>query len=169
MYRRFAFEGAVHETLETVPLAVRRKLDLAGLRVSVFGWRALPREDRLSLCHLPAETAEDVAVYREVLTRFAARARIPIDPVPGAPSNRRAWGPLEVLSRLHAQLGPEEARALDGRRLAMLSDEERYALYKLADPARDPARLRIALLELGFGEGAPPTVRCSRPIPIPRG
>jgi hypothetical protein len=165
MYRRFAFEGAVHETLETVPLAVRRKLDLAGIRVSLPGWRALAREERLSLCHLPAETAEDVAVYREVLLRFTARTGIPVDPVPGAPRHRRAWGPLEVLSRLHAQLGAEEARALDGRRLALLSDEERYALYKLADPARDPARLRVALLELGFGEGAAPTVRCSRPTP----
>src|SRR3954447_6859805 len=101
MYRRFAFEGAVHDTLDTVPLAVRRKLDLAGIRVSVFGWRELPREDRLSLCHLPAETAEDVAVYRGVRRRFAARNGIPIEPVPGTPSNRRAWGPLEVLSRLH--------------------------------------------------------------------
>ena len=165
MYRWFAFEGTVHDTLDTVPLAVRRKLDLAGIRVSVFGWRALPREDRLSLCHLPTETAEDVAVYREVLTRFAARTGIPVDPVPGAPTHRRAWGPLEVLSRLHAQLGVDEARALDGRRLALLSDEERYALYRLADPKRDPARLRQALLELGFGEGTPPTVRCSRPSP----
>ena len=165
MYRRFAFEGAVHATLETVPLAVRRKLELAGIRITIFGWRALPWEDRLSLCHLPAETAEDVAVYREVLMRFTARTGIPIDPVSGTQSNRRAWSLPEVLSRLDAQLGPEEARGLDARRLASLSDEERYALFKLADPARDPARLRAALLELGFGEGAPPTVRCSRPPP----
>ncbi len=82
MYRRFAFEGAVHATLETVPLAVRRKLDLAGIRITIFGWRALPREDRLSLCHLPVETAEDVAVYREVLMRFTARTGIPVDLIP---------------------------------------------------------------------------------------
>ncbi len=164
MYRRFAFEGAVHETLETVPLAVRRKLDLAGIRISLFGWRALPWEDRLSLCHLPVDTAEDVAVYREVLMRFTARTGIPVDPLHGAPSNRRAWSLPEVLSRLEARLGAEEAHGFDRRRLASLSDEERYALFKLADPARDPARLRTALLELGFGEGAPPTVRCSRPI-----
>jgi hypothetical protein len=162
MYRRFAFEGAVHVTLETVPLAVRRKLDLAGIQVTIFGWRALPREDRLSLCHLPVDTAEDVAVYREVLLRFTARTGIPADPFPGPPSNRRAWSLTEVLSRLDARLGPEEAQGLDMRRLASLSDEERYALFKLADPARDPAWLRAALLELGFGEGTPPTVRCSR-------
>ena len=163
MYRRFAFEGAVHETLDTVPLAVRRKVDLAGIRITLFGWRALPWEDRLSLCHLPVDTAEDVAVYREVLMRFAARTGIPVDPLPGAPSNRRAWSLTEVLARLEAQLGAEEVLSFDRRRLSSLSDEERYALFKLADPARDPGRLRAALLELGFGEGAPPTVRCSRP------
>lgn len=92
MYRRFAFEGAVHATLETVPLAVRRKLDLAGIWITLFGWRALPWEDRLSLCHLPVDTAEDVAVYREVLMRFTARTGIPVDPVHGPPSTRRARG-----------------------------------------------------------------------------
>jgi hypothetical protein len=163
MYRRFAFEGAVHETLDTVPIAVRRKLDLASIRISLFGWRALPWEDRLSLCHLPVDTAEDVAVYREVLMRFTARTGIPVDRLPRAPGGRRAWSLTEVLSRLDVQLGTEEALGIDRRRLASLSDEERYALFKLADPARDPGRLRAALLELGFGEGAPPTVRCSRP------
>jgi hypothetical protein len=168
MYRRFTFEGSVHDTLETVPLAVQRKLDLAGIRISIFGWRALPREYRLSLCHLPVETAEDVAVYREVLMRFTARTGIPVEPLPGAPCNRRSWSLPEVLSRLDAQLGPEATRGLDARRLASLSDEERYALFSLADPARDPARLRTALLEVGLGEGASPTVRCSRPTPACR-
>jgi hypothetical protein len=164
MYRRFAFEGAIHETLDKVPIAVRRKLDLASIRISLFGWRALPWEDRLSLCHLPVDTAEDVAVYREVLMRFTARTGIPVDRLPSAPSSRRAWSLTEVLSRLDVQLGTEEALGIDRRRLASLSDEERYALFKLADPARDPGRLRAALLELGFGESAPPTVRCSRPV-----
>ena len=163
MYRRFGFEGAVHATLDTVPLAVRRKLDLAGVRVSGYGWRALPREDRLSLCHLPVETAEDVTVYREVLLRFTARTGIPAEALAAAPSSRRAWSIGEVLLRLELHLDPEEVVALDRRRLASLSDEERYALFKLADPGRDSARLRAALLELGFGDGAPSTVRCNRP------
>ena len=99
------------------------------------------------------------------LVQEAIAAGVKVEPVPGPPSNRRSWSLPEVLSRLDARLGPEEARALDMRRFATLSDEERYALFKLADPARDPARLRAALLELGFGDGAPPTVRCSRSLP----
>ena len=35
MYLRLQLEGDLHETLEFIPLAVRRKLDLAGLKLSL--------------------------------------------------------------------------------------------------------------------------------------
>ena len=74
MYLRFAFEGDVHETLATIPLAVRRKLDLAGLKLSLAGWTALSRAERLAVCHLPVESQADLEVYREALRGFAVRA-----------------------------------------------------------------------------------------------
>ena len=47
MYKRFEFEGAIHDTLECVPMSVRRKLDLATLKISLAGWQALSRAERL--------------------------------------------------------------------------------------------------------------------------
>jgi hypothetical protein len=37
-----------------------------------------------------------------------------------------------------------------------LDEESRYALLKLADPRREPAKLEAALIELGLLEGAAP-------------
>ena len=58
MYKRFTFEGDIHESLDCVPLSVRRKLDLAALKISLDGWQQLSRAERLSLCHLPVDSEQ---------------------------------------------------------------------------------------------------------------
>ncbi|AUX47435.1 hypothetical protein SOCE26_089560 [Sorangium cellulosum] len=151
MYRRFALEGDVHAALDLVPLAARRKLDLAGLKLSLAGWQALSRAERLALCHLPADTDEDVAVYAEVLRGFADRAGVALAPLAGAPA-RRDWAADAVGARLRDRLGPDGAP--DDGALGRLTEEERYALFKLADPRRGPEKLRALLHELGLPRGA---------------
>ncbi|AUX26227.1 hypothetical protein SOCEGT47_067880 [Sorangium cellulosum] len=159
MYKRFAIEGDVHGSLDLVPLAVRRKLDLAGLKLSLAGWQALSRAERLALCQLPVDTDEDIAVYAEVLRGFAARAGVALSPLAGAPVRRADWDLAGVRARLSARLGP--GGAPDDDALGRLTEEERYAIYKLADPARGPEKLRALLGELGLlrddgGDGRPP-------------
>jgi hypothetical protein len=154
MYRRFVFEGEVHEALDCVPLAVRRKLDLAGLKISLAGWQALSHAERLALCNLPVDTSEDLGIYVEVLQGFAARAGVPLSPLPEAPVDRITWSPGGVRARLQARL---EGHAVpDEEALGRLTDEERYSLFKLADPRREPAKLLLLLRELGIARGDEP-------------
>ena len=81
MYLGFAFEGDLHQTLEFIPLAVRRKLDLAGLKPSLAAWTALTRAEKLAVCHLPVDGPGDLDVYREALQGFAHRAGHVIEPL----------------------------------------------------------------------------------------
>lgn len=145
MYRRFTFEGDTHVTLSCVPLTVRRKLDLAELKISLAGWQTLTREERLALCHLPVDSEGDLDVYREVLRGFAARAGVPLTPLAGGPVSASAWSVAGVEARLTDRLG---GAAFDATRLDALDEEARYALVKLADPKRDTVKLRAALREL---------------------
>src|SRR4051812_23007179 len=131
MYLRFAFEGDVHETLQTIPLAVRRKLDLSGFKLSLAGWTALSRAERLAVCHLPVDSAADLEVYREALRGFAERAGHPVTPLESGPLDANGWGPEVVPADVGERVGAKE--------WAALSDEARYVLVKLADPKRDPA------------------------------
>src|SRR5260370_24490197 len=78
MYRRFAFEGDIHASLDCVPLAVRRKLDLAMLKISLEGWQRLRFAERLALCHLPVDSNEEIQVYREVMQAFCERGVVPL-------------------------------------------------------------------------------------------
>jgi hypothetical protein len=149
MYLRFSFEGDLHRTLEFIPLTVRRKLDLAGLKPSLAAWTALTRAEKLAVCHLPVDGPEDVEVYREAVQGFAHRAGKVIEPLEGGPVDPAAWGPSQFPASLAARL-PETGARLSPQQWSGLSEEARYALVRLAEPRRNPEKLIAALRELGL-------------------
>src|SRR5713226_1269198 len=59
MIRKFKFEDEMHESLQCVPMAVRRKLDRVGLKIGLEQWKSLDRGERLAICHLPVASAEE--------------------------------------------------------------------------------------------------------------
>ncbi len=145
MRRVFAFEGEESERLEWIPLDVRRRLDLAGVRLSLAGWQAMPLHARARLCEAPVDRETDVAAYAEAV-RAAAPAEA-VTPIAKVPFDQRPW----------TDAGPrvaERARALgvdvDLARWAELDDAARYALHRLSDPKKSEAKLRAALAELGL-------------------
>jgi hypothetical protein len=144
MYLRFGFEGDLHRTLEFIPIAVRRKLDLAGLKLSLAAWNRLTRAEKLAICHLPVDDDGDLAAYREVLAGFGERAGEPVARLEGGPVDPRSWRNL-----------PETLEGrVDAARWSRLSDEARYVVVKLTDPRKSKDKLEAALRELGLtGDG----------------
>lgn len=134
MARIFAFEGENNRTLEWMPLDVRRKLDLAGLRLSLAPWQRLTHEQREQL--VAAEGAAFVALVVELVPDVPR-----IEPT--AP-----WRDEEAFAMI-----AERARALsipiDSARLHELDDAGRYALFRLADPKKSEEKFRAAVAELG--------------------
>lgn len=155
MYKQFRFEGEIHASLECVPLTVRRKLDLAQLKISLEGWQALTRAERLALCHLAVDSAAEIEIYREVLRGFCARAAVPLKELNDPEAAARSWNAPEAPARL-AQRAQELSARLDGGTWRALDEESRYALVKLSDPKRNPAKLAAACVELGLIEGPAP-------------
>ncbi|HWE23894.1 MAG TPA: nitrate reductase associated protein [Myxococcales bacterium] len=143
MYLRLRLEGDVHETLEFIPLAVRRKLDLAGLKLSLAAWTALTRAERLAVCHLPVDGAGDLDAYREALAGFAQRAGHPVAPLEGGPLDRGAWGPERIPQAIAAR-----AAKLSIAQWSALPEEARYVLLKLSEARRSPEKFEAALREL---------------------
>jgi hypothetical protein len=143
MYLRFDFEGDVHRTLEFIPLAVRRKLDLAGIKLSLKAWTAMSRAERLAVCHLPVDAPPDRDVYREALAGFAERAGHPVAPLEGGALDGRAWSAERVPDAVATR-----APQLQGRAWSSLPDEARYVLWRLAEARRGPEKFDAALREL---------------------
>ncbi|MDG6093872.1 nitrate reductase associated protein [Acetobacter sp. AN02] len=63
----FEFESDFAGSLRCIPMIVRQKLDLAGIKLSLRQWSRFSREDRGRLAEFPCETAADVAVCRSVI------------------------------------------------------------------------------------------------------
>ncbi len=113
----FPFEDVLPE-LEFVPLAARRALDLAGVRLTLEGWRSLRSADRKALA--VAGAPDDVDVERV----FAVSDRA--SPVPTRIAPASDPDPLEPPEALIRALGA--ARILDPRRWIQLRALDRYAL-----------------------------------------
>src|SRR6266849_344100 len=139
-----------HRTLEFIPPAVRRKLDLAGLKLSLKAWTAMARSERLAICHLPVDGPGDLEVYREALAAFAERAGHPVAPLEGGPLDGSAWGAARIPESVAAR-----APKLLLAQWSALPEEARYVLFRLAEPRRAPDKLNAALRELRLTQPPP--------------
>lgn len=145
MFHRFEFEAEFYPGLERIPFHVRMKLDLAGVRLPLKTWRALPMEERRALCHLPADTDEEREVFASFLAVLARdRAKASVERCPALDGD--AWaaaGVPEPVAVRSGGVGVRVALAEWGRWAA----HERYVLYKTA-LSKDPDLFSTALREM---------------------
>ena len=128
MIRKFKFEDEMHESLQCVPMAVRRKLDRVGLKIGLEQWKSLDRGERLAICHLPVASAEECDGL-SVFIREAMLRRFGVEPKALTDAQRASANPASVAAgpsrqaRTRTGLRPE-CRSLDahGRRRAIRAD-----------------------------------------------
>ncbi len=151
MIRKFAFEAELFATLEFVPIAVRRKFDRVGLKVGLKQWQALDRGERLAICHLPVDSAEEREAFaiflREAIHRHCDAEPETLPDEQRAETEPPAEPPPRLVERARAAgipLGTDEWRRLDS--------DARYALVKLGAGAKAGHDLDAALKELFPGK-----------------
>jgi cyclic pyranopterin monophosphate synthase len=135
----FAFDTSELSS-ELLPLAARRALDHAGLRLSRVSWGSLSDAARQALCAWGADPEVAVeAVRREALAASPAPDSIAI--VGDPPANE----PSEAIRQAFQASGPLSAAVWSA-----LTPLERYALAKVASRS-EPERRRAAYAEIvGF-------------------
>jgi hypothetical protein len=140
----FAFEQDFVTDLRCIPMAVRYKLDRAGLKVPLPQWQSLSPPQRQHLWAQPCDTPEEVAQFARQLISLIAEPLAPI----AEPPLWEATEPPEGLRSRCAQWGAD----LSGERWQALSALQRYALYKLSRShhAHEHRNLPIALREFGL-------------------
>jgi len=62
--RLFGFESELEANLTYIPMAVRFKLDICGIKLLLAVWQRLPEHKRRELLYLPCQNEHDVASYR---------------------------------------------------------------------------------------------------------
>ncbi len=146
----FGFEADFTAELRCIPMAVRRKLDLAGVKLKLQHWSELSPAERSQLLTWPDDAAAIEALHRHLLARTETlgpgRAREL--PRPSAePWQQRERVP-ELLAASCAQLGlPLRTEGWAG-----LNELQRFALVKLSHPGHEHRNLPRALAEFGLLE-----------------
>ena len=146
MIRRFKFEDEIHQNLSCVPMHARRKLDRAGVKISLGQWQALGRGERLAICHLPAESEDECDALRMFIEE-AVRNRGAGEAKPLSDEARRAADPPPTPPSRLIDNARAEGVALNQVEWDRLDPDERYALLKLGGGAERSHNLGAALRE----------------------
>ena len=149
MFHRYQYESDIYPTLSRIPLHVRMKLDLTGIKIGLKDWLAFSIEERTVLCHLPVESEEEkqaFASYVDFLSRHYRGTRVATT----AAMSSALWNdglevpvPVAVAGKRAPRTPPVTIE--EWRRWKF---HQRYALYKTALSQSDPEQFFAVLKEL---------------------
>jgi hypothetical protein len=146
----FAFESDFAGSLRCIPMAVRLKLDLCGVKVSLRQWSRFAREERDQLLQLACDTPASSAAYRAYVsgiieTRTGAKAdAIPVESDP-------QWRDEScVPAQVSAYFTAQDLPPLSLRHWIELSPLQRFVLIKLTRPNHHNDNFLPALQEFGL-------------------
>ena len=146
MFHRYQCEAEFYPSLSRLPLDLRRKLDITGIKLSLKDWLKFSFEERMVLCHLPCEVndeAQTLTNYLDFLFRKYTGA--PIERIEALDS--ALWDsssmPKAVIDKSAAL---NHAVTLEQWRRWPAHD--RYALYKTAVSKNQPEAFGQVLVQL---------------------
>ncbi len=144
----FGFEADFVGDLRCIPMAVRRKLDLVGVKLKLVHWSGLDEGERQRLLAWPDDPGALAELDRWLERRTAAMAAGVagrLAPACGAPW-QQGDEPPEVLLASCRQLG----LTLPPHAWGELDELQRFALVKLSHPGHEHRNLPRALAEFGL-------------------
>jgi hypothetical protein len=146
----FQYEQDKYYPLRRIPMNMRLKLDLCGIKLTVGDWSKFSREDREKLVMMPYEKPEEITAIRKRLLELIAACEgdsTETEPVCNpAPWTATSSVPATVCKYIEA-LGlsaPTQAQWEE------LSDVQRFALLKLTRDGHENKKLPLALKEFGL-------------------
>jgi hypothetical protein len=151
MFYRYRFESEIYDTLSRIPVHVRMKLDVTGVKISLKGWLAFSLEERTALCHLPVESDEERKAFSRYLDflsrRYSGEGASVVAPVTDPP-----WEDLSRIPNSMMERSQEKEQTVTLQEWAGWGLYQRYALYKLSVSKNEPEQFFAALRE--FREGS---------------
>jgi hypothetical protein len=152
----FAFESDFVATLRCIPMAVRLKLDLCGIKLSLRQWSRFTRGDRQDLLTTPCGSDAEIAAYRahlvQLVTLRANEAAKPLAAQPCGQWDNAQQTPAVVTAHARSLgLCPPSQSEWAG-----LTPLQRFALIKLTRDNHDNINFVPAMQEFGLARSRAP-------------
>lgn len=146
----FAFESDFVASLRCVPMAVRLKLDLCGIKLSLRQWSRFTREDRRRLLTGACAAETEVTAYREALVALVADRAGEVAKSLSEPPCGRWEDPYRVPGVVTDHARGLGLRPPSRRQWAALSRLQRFVLIKLTRDNHDNVNFGPAMREFGL-------------------
>ena len=152
----FRFEVDFGGTLRCIPMSVRMKLDLTGIKVSLRQWNRIASTARRELVERPCSVAPEVEAYKNYLVALIeAHTGTPVEFSPLDPSP--AWAdPAVVPERVRAWAFNLGVSPPSAEQWATLAPLQRFALFKLTRPGHSNENFLAAMREFSVLPSATP-------------
>jgi hypothetical protein len=146
MFYRYRYEAEFYPSLSRLPLDVRRKLDITGIKLSLNEWLSFNFAERMVVCHLPCNNAEEQQVLIEYVDFLSRKYRGgPIERIDALDAT--LWSPA-VLPQAVSEKSAALDRPIDLDQWRSWQSHERYALYKTAVSKNQPEAFEQVLIQL---------------------
>jgi len=146
----FQFEKDFAGALYCIPMAVRRKLDLCGVKVSLKQWNRFTLDEREQMVAQDCETANEIDDYgRYVVSVIETRTDGPaqlLERDDGAEWNETTSVPQRVVDYALERDVPAPTVA----QWAALTPLQRFAIFKLTRPGHTNENFEPAMREFGL-------------------
>lgn len=142
----FGFESGYAQDLHFVPIAMRYRLDLAGLKIGLEAWLKIPVARRFYLAAFPIATGDGTAAFALEAGRAHCEA-VGTEPATVPRSDPETWSgalpppePVVVACR-------DNGNPMESAQWRQMTDLQRYALLKLSLSRRNPEAFGMAWRE----------------------
>lgn len=142
-------EDFIEKNIRCIPMIVRFKMDAAGIKLKLAEWAKFRPEERIELAVKKCSTNDEVAMYKDYLTRLViTRAAHPatLMEVDGNPE----WSKMNEIPFSLQEKANEFGWKISIAQWASLSDLQRFALLKLKRPGHENKNFPIAMKEFGL-------------------
>jgi hypothetical protein len=146
--RLFGFESDFVDSLRCIPMAVRYRLDLAGVKLKLNEWSKLDTPNRLALVDKSCGTPQEIAAYRDALSVLVAKACGQAPSLLPGPVDME-WDSPTVPAQVREKAA-STGIALDDTSWKALSVLQRFALVKLSRPGHENLNFLPAAREFGL-------------------
>jgi len=142
-------EDFMEENVRCIPMVVRFKLDLAGIKLKLGEWGRFHPTERIELALLPITNTIETAEYRTYLINLIHfytgknATELAVDTQP-------AWNNLAQIPQMLIEKSTELNLEISISQWQNLSNIQRFALLKLCRPGHENMNFPKAVLEFGL-------------------
>ncbi|MGL6269724.1 MAG: nitrate reductase associated protein [Chitinophagaceae bacterium] len=145
-------EDFVEENMRCIPMIVRFKMDLAGIKLKLAHWCKFSNDERITLALMPCKKQEEVSIYRQFLAGLIKKYANE-EPEKLAIVSQPEWAIENAIPEQLLEKAGELKCDITLVKWAGLTELQRFALLKLLRPGHENKHFPKAIHEFNLASG----------------